>query len=182
MKKLLTLLTLLLALGMTCALAEEEPTAYTCGDYVYTLLEDGTAQIVGCDQLAISMTLPAEVDGHAVTAIGADAFYHLESLTSVTIPDGVTTIGDGAFYGCIFLTDIIIPDSVTAMGNGAFSGCWSLTGITIPDSVTIIVDRAFAECNAQLLFTVPRNSYAAQYCKDNDLAYTYPDANDWLLN
>ena len=31
-----------------------------------------------------------------------------------------------------------------------------------------------------LTLTVPRNSYAEQYCKDNSLKYTYPDALDWL--
>lgn len=46
MKKLLTiLLTLALALGMTCSPAEDEPTVYTSGDYKYILLKDGTAEI-----------------------------------------------------------------------------------------------------------------------------------------
>ena len=40
---------------------------------------------------------------------------------------------------------------------------------------------AFTGCN-YLTLTVPRNSYAAQYCNENGLNYTYPDSLDWLTN
>ena len=33
-----------------------------------------------------------------------------------------------------------------------------------------------------LTLTVPRNSYAAEYAKTNNIPYTYPDTNDWLNN
>lgn len=33
-----------------------------------------------------------------------------------------------------------------------------------------------------LTLTVPRNSYAAEYAKTNDIPYNYSDANDWLNN
>ena len=39
----------------------------------------------------------------------------------------------------------------------------------------------FAYC-PNLTLTVPRNSYAAEYAKANNIPYTYPDANDWLNN
>ncbi len=47
------------------------------------------------------------------------------------------------------------------------------------NQVTGIGDRAFSWCGS-LTLTVPRSSYAAQYCKDNDLTCTYPDSLDWL--
>ena len=116
-----------------------------------------------------------------IEEIGGYAFSDC-TLTSVTIPDSVTTISDGAFIGCTSLTAVTIPDSVTTIGNDAFYSCDSLTAVTIPDSVTAIGKDAFADC-PNLTLTVPRDSYAAQYCKDNGLAYQYPDANlDWLLN
>ena len=111
--KLLTLLTLLLTLCLTCALAKVKPTTYTSGDYEYILLADGTAEITHYMGYADNLTIPAELDGHSVTTIG----------------------------------------------DGAFDWCWTLTSITIP-----------------------RDSFAEQYCIDNDLPYAYPDANDWLLN
>ena len=117
----------------------------------------------------------------SVTSIGASAFSWCKSLTSITIPDSVTSIGASAFSWCKSLTSITIPDSVTSIGASAFSWCKSLTSVTIPDSVTSIDKDAFKECT-NLTLTVPRNSYAAEYAKTNNIPYTYPDANDWLNN
>lgn len=59
------------------------------------------------------------------------------------IREGVKVIGDNAFYNLNSLTNINIPDSVTNIGNLAFSICSSLTSINIPNSVTNIGDKAF---------------------------------------
>ena len=128
-----------------------------------------------CDSLT-SVSIP-----DSVTSIGDEAFYSCSSLTSVNIPDSVTSIGDRAFYYCDSLTSVSIPDSVTSIGNRAFYYCDSLTSVSIPDSVTSIGDYAFGDCS-NLTLTVPRNSYAAEYAKTNNIPYTYPDANDWLNN
>ena len=135
----------------------------------------GDSAFYYCDSLT-SVSIP-----DSVTSIGDNAFYFCESLTSVTIPDSVTAIGDEAFYSCSSLTSVNIPDSVTSIGDRAFSYCDSLTSVSIPDSVTSIGDYAFGDCS-NLTLTVPRNSYALEYAKTNNIPYTYPDANDWLNN
>ena len=39
--------------------------------------------------------------------------------------------------------------------------------------------RAFTVC-PNLTLTVPRDSYAARYAKENGIPYAYPDSHDWL--
>ena len=150
----------------------ESLTSVTIPDSVTAI---GDSAFSYCDSLT-SVSIP-----DSVTAIGDEAFYSCSSLTSVNIPDSVTSIGDRAFSYCDSLTSVSIPDSVTAIGDEAFYSCSSLTSVNIPDSVTSIGDYAFGDCS-NLTLTVPRNSYALEYAKTNNIPYTYPDANDWLNN
>lgn len=117
-----------------------------------------------------------------IQSINSGAFSHCTSLSGIVIPDSVTHIGGSSFEWCQSLTDVTIPDSVTTIGMNAFASCQSLTSVTLPSSVTSIGMWAFSYCSELSSITVPRDSYAAQYCKDNNLPYTYPDANDWLNN
>ena len=135
----------------------------------------GDSAFFACSSLT-SVSIP-----DSVTSIGDCAFGSCTSLTSVSITDSVTSIGDYAFGSCTFLTSVSIPDSVTSIGDRAFSYCKSLTSVSIPNSVAAIGDYAFSDC-PNLTLTVPRNSYAAEYAKTNNIPYTYPDANDWLNN
>lgn len=80
------------------------------------------------------------------------------------------------------LGGVTLPDSVTTIDVGAFGGCYSLTSVTIPDSVTSIGEGAFFGCPENLMLTVGRDSYAAEYASANGIMYTYPDANDWLYS
>ena len=153
---------------------------YSCSSLTSVTIPDSVTSIGDrafcyCDSLT-SVSIP-----DSVTSIGDEVFYSCSSLTSVTIPDSVTSIGDRAFCYCDSLTSVSIPDSVTSIGNRAFYYCDSLTSVSIPDSVTSIGDYAFGDCS-NLTLTVPRNSYAAEYAKTNNIPYTYPDANDWLNN
>ena len=122
--------------------------AETSGDYEYTILDDGTAEITkykGTDEV---LEIPSEIDGYKVTSIGEFSFYGCKTLKSITIPDGVTRLCKYAFSVCSALNSITIPDGVTYIGSDAFWQCTSLTSITIPDSVTSMGTYVFNKCKS----------------------------------
>ena len=125
----------------------------------YTLNNDGTATVSGCDRTVTSIKIPSNVESngqtYTVTSIGDYAFWNCSGLTSVDIPDGVTSIGDYAFWNCSGLTSVDIPDSVTSIGNYAFSWCSGLTSVDIPDGVTSIGYYAFGGCSSLTEVTIP---------------------------
>ena len=106
-------------------------------------------------------------------------FSFCSKLTKIRLPEKVIRIGDYAFSSCSGLTSINLPDCLVGIGEGAFSWCTSLESLTIPDSVTSIGEYAFDGLE-DVTVMVTKGSYAAQYCKEHNVQYTYPDADDWL--
>ena len=125
------------------------------GDYQYILLTDGTAELTNYTAYAEFLTVPAQIDGHAVASIGSEAFINSEFLSSIILPDCLITIGIDAFCGCSFLTSITLPNSLTTIGN------W-----------------AFKSCPVSLNFTAVRGSWAESWCKENGKNYTYSNSID----
>ena len=130
MKKLLTLIALLMATTNIYA------DYFTVDGLGYET--DGTSlKLIYIENATCtSVTIPARVwynnKFYDVTDIGAEAFYVLPSLSSVTFSSAINlkTIGPAAFYGCTSLSAINIPKSVTLIDENAFVGCIGLSSIT----------------------------------------------------
>ena len=121
------------------------------------------ARITGYTGSRTAVTIPNELDGFSVTAIGNNVFAN-KGLSGIVIPDGVTSIGSYAFINNR-LTSVNLPERLGFIGAGTFannrltsvaisnglgiigSGAFArnqLTSISIPDSVFNIGDAAFA--------------------------------------
>ena len=100
-----------------------------------------------------------------------EVFSYCRSLENIVIPESVTVIGDNAFAFCESLTDITLPEGLTEIGQYAFGECTGLRQVTIPRSVKEIHRYAFLGCSRDLRLIVAKDSYAAEYCRENGLTY-----------
>ena len=93
------------------------------------------------------LTVPAEIAGQTVSALGENCFADCTNLTTVYLPDTLISIGDGAFSGCTSLRGIFIPESVNVIGEKAFYGCTDLEAISISGRIRLIREDAFDDCS-----------------------------------
>ena len=96
-----------------------------------------------------------------VVAIDYFAFAYCENLEKVTFADGskLTGVYEGAFCGDIRLSNIELPDTVVEISDYAFYGCESLTSIPVtnPENLKGIYSYAFAYTGITGDFTVPES-------------------------
>lgn len=96
------------------------------------------------DEYTGSVVIPSSVTyngvSYRVTDIGASAFAHCSSMTSVTIPNSVIRIGEHAFFGCTKLTSVTIPSSVRRIEIGVFYYCTNLSSVTLNSNAIVNSD------------------------------------------
>ena len=84
-----------------------------------------------------------------IITIKSLAFYSLNSLKEIVIPDSVTTIESEAFYFCSQLNKLTLSKNLKTIGNSAFLYAQALKELIIPNSVTSIGDQAFGDIGIQ---------------------------------
>ncbi len=159
MKKLTALffcLTMILLAGSTC-LAEE----LSSGDFLYEILENGTARILKFTGETENMTIPSEIDTVPVTSIGDFAFTGCKNITSVTIPSGLTEIGKNPFAGIERLKEINVVS-----GNPVFE---VINNVLFNKSEKKLV--AFPIGRTVSLYKIPDGTLAI----GSDAFYNYPN-------
>ncbi|MBR6954637.1 MAG: leucine-rich repeat domain-containing protein [Clostridia bacterium] len=162
-----TLVVLVLALTW-CAAAGAETTA---DGFVYTLQADGSAVWTGYTGPQGRVTIPAELDGHPLTAVEGNPLYSEEhvriwSCTLTVAPDHpYLAVLDGVLFGktdrrLISWTpaqkaaDYVVPDGIRVIGPHAFIFA-GIRSLTLPDSVTEMGDFAFAYCEQLRSVAIP---------------------------
>ena len=122
---------IVLMLSALPTFAAETAYAVDEGAYEYHLIgEPVFASISGYYGQGGRVVIPSTLGGFPVRAIESFAFYNVEDLTSVSIPEGVMIIGDYSFCDCHQLEAAIIPASVVNIGDSAFQNCYALTSIS----------------------------------------------------
>ncbi|MBR5947871.1 MAG: leucine-rich repeat domain-containing protein [Clostridia bacterium] len=130
---------------------------------------DGTITITGYSGNPAVLTVPSEIDGYAVTAIGDYAFENKISLRTVFICDGIEVIGEQAFEECTNLSSISFPESLLEIGMFAFMDCTSLESVELPEHLTFVDSWAFRGCSSLTSVDFPESleeigSYAFEGC------------------
>lgn len=133
---------LLLSVLPIASFAATTPT-YNNLEYKVTNGEVTITRYIGSEELE-AVTVPAEINGSPVTAIGDGAFT-VSKTTSIQLPKTITKIGMMAFMGS---TDTIINladlENLTYIGAYAFVDTGLSGDLVLPESVTDIGAGAFS--------------------------------------
>ena len=171
-------------------------------DFSYDLNEDGSVTVTGHSGENRKLTIPEEIDGHTVSAIGKSAFENKANLRELTVPgcvtvigeyafdncrslrtvklgEGLTGIGHYAFYGCVNLKSADLPSTLTSIGDFAFYGCRSLTKLVMPASCAFIGTDALASCPS-LMLDCSENEYAATVAAAYSIPTDVRNSNSYI--
>lgn len=90
------------------------------------------------------------------TLIPTYAFYQLENILSLTIPEGVTTINPYSICNCQNLSSVSLPQSLRSGGYDGLSRNPSLKSIILPDNLAM-GDNFMSNCTGLESITLPKN-------------------------
>ena len=82
---------------------------------------------------------------YSVTAIGSNAFYFCQDLTSIHFPNSLINIGENAFAETR-ITEVVLPESLQSLGKDAFKFNNALKKVHIGASLMSIPENAFKMC------------------------------------
>lgn len=179
-----------LALSLAMALILAVPACAEIYDYKVESgklrFDAATGTIISCGSSVRSVSIPSEIYGVPVTAIGEKAFQGCGMLTNVEIPATITKIGQGAFSGCRQLTSITIPGNVLTLAdpsdefNGIFQDCYNLESVTIAGIMKRIPSYTFKNCHSlksvTLEYGIEEIGSCAFYNCDSLESLTLPDS------
>ena len=146
-----------------------KPERFESDGFTYILLEDGTAEIVFCEDREVNRVyIPETLDGYTVTGIADDSFDSRSEFTYVTIPDTITNIGINPFRFCERLTEIAVSPEhpyLEVKDGVLFSKpdhrllCYPqgirAESYAIPDGTESIADYAFYACESLTSIAIP---------------------------
>ena len=179
-KRLAGLVIVFAAVSLACMLWAFHPVfeRMVCGPSAYaTLYNNGTLVIFGkgaidiCQEEGKQGRLSGKILSEnrirrlvvkeGVTSVGfpmaeGNESSSLESLRSLSLPEGLVYLQPDAFRYCNNLTSVRIPDTVKEIGSNCFYGCSSLQKVTLPRGLTEIKDGTFCLCSSLDQINLPK--------------------------
>lgn len=151
-------LILCLVMLAPCFPASAETKYYKSGIYTYTVLNEQEKQISICEIASQDkkITIPSELDGYQVCALGYESHFHNDYSV-------IKEIGGGAKET---LEELVIPSSVKYVYAYAFNHYEKLKKISLPEGITLC-KGSFSECSSWKDILLPPNIT----CEDGSLPY-----------
>jgi hypothetical protein len=111
----------------------------------------------------IKIEIPAMIEGTPVVSVGIfraasnqTVFNSASDIIEITFPESVKAIGRFAFYQMESLRTINLPNDLIVIDISAFRQT-GLTEISLPNSLLEIRERAFAGCSNLVVLSIPEN-------------------------
>ena len=102
-----------------------------------------------------NVVIPAKYEGKPVVSIEQWAFFKIEAMKSVVIPESVLYIREDAFSTCEALETVTVGKNVKSIELHAFFGCTSLKSINLPEGLTSLGPQIFFECTSLKSISLP---------------------------
>ena len=172
---------------------------YQLSDGLKFQLETKEVYLAGIEDDRTVLDVPAEMNGHPVTAttmnfaqkntnlesvtfenaenisiIGSYGFYNCSNLKSANLGSYVSELYRGVFRGCTSLETVELSDKITEIPYECFYDCSSLGQITLGRNITSIQSNSFTGC-PNLIIRCYTDSYAHHFAVDNKIAHILID-------
>ncbi|MCQ5128801.1 leucine-rich repeat protein [Butyricicoccus faecihominis] len=128
------------------------------------------------DGLSVGYTKISTLDltNTQVVRIGDAAFSNSNNLTTFKAPSTLKRIDAHAFEGCLRITTLELNEGLEYIGESALDSGYGYNNVIIPSTVTYIGSNGL---RTDKTYKVYQGSYGEQWCKDNNVKYTYVDGS-----
>ena len=116
-------------------------------EFDYDVNADGTITLSGVrGSVPSDLVIPSEIEGRAVTGIGAKFCEECDSLRSVKLPDSIKTVADHSFDECGKLKSVELNEGLLEIGRKAFCEC-PIETLELPSTLESVGEGAFTRSN-----------------------------------
>lgn len=143
--------------GAVCLAGNVLGLGYDTSEYSVINIPEGINRI--CERAFMESTLSEVNIPNSVKRIETSAFYNMEGVKKIHVPESVDYLGMEVFGKCVDLEEITLPDVVSEdseIGAWGFSGCSSLKSVKLPEGIKNL-RNTFAVCKKLSSVELPQS-------------------------